>query len=137
MYPGTDIIEIKRISRALEKYPQLKTRLFTEAEITECETRGNPAMSFAGRFAAKEAILKALGTGLRGLKWVDIEVVSNCLGQPEVHLSGPALELAVSLNIYDVRVSISHTREMAIAFAMALTGEEKSESSNSQPDGEN
>ncbi len=125
MYPGTDVIEIGRVARALVRHPLLKARLFTAAEIAECEGKGNPAASFAGRFAAKEAVLKALGTGLRGVNWLDIEIRNNSLGEPEVSLFGPALELARSRNVQEIRVSISHSRDMALAFALALTREER------------
>lgn len=123
MYPGTDLIEINRVSKALSRTPKLKMRLFTTMEILQCEQKGNPLESFAGRFAAKEAVLKALGTGLRGLNWVDIEVVNNDLGRPEVRLYGAALELARQLGIYEIKISISHSRDLAVAFALALTRE--------------
>ncbi|HZW82245.1 MAG TPA: holo-ACP synthase [Candidatus Deferrimicrobium sp.] len=123
MYPGTDLIEINRVSKALSRTPKLKMRLFTTMEIVQCEQKGNPLESFAGRFAAKEAVLKALGTGLRGLNWVDIEVVNNDLGRPEVRLYGAALELARQLGIYEIKISISHSRDLAVAFALALTRE--------------
>jgi holo-[acyl-carrier protein] synthase len=125
MYPGTDLIEINRVSKALSRTPKLKMRLFTTMEITQCEQKGNPLESFAGRFAAKEAVLKALGTGLRGLNWVDIEIINNDLGRPEVRLHGAALVLAKELSIYEIRISISHSRELAVAFALALTREGK------------
>ncbi len=127
MYPGTDLIEIGRVAQAMVRHPLLKARLFTEAEMAQCEGKGNPAASFAGRFAAKEAVLKALGTGLRGVKWRDIEIITNALGEPEVSLFGPALELARNRNLYEIRVSISHSRDLALAFALALTREEREE----------
>lgn len=122
MYPGTDLIEIERVVLALKRHPQLKERLFTEQEIWQCEEKGFPAASLAGRFAAKEAVLKAFGTGLRGLKWLDIEIVCDSMGKPEVFLHGEAAALACKLGISKVKVSISHSREMALAFAVALTG---------------
>jgi len=124
MFPGTDLIEIRRIDDALTRRPLLKSRLFTPAEIVECEGKGSPAASFAGRFAAKEAVLKALGTGLSGVKWVDVEIVSDSFGRPQVCLHRAACELARGQNIAQVRVSISHTRALAMAFALALTGED-------------
>lgn len=123
MYPGTDLIEIDRVAKALERRPSLKAKLFTAAEIAECAAKGFPAASFAGRFAAKEAISKALGSGLHGLQWTEIEVLNGPLGKPEVRLFGAAAELARRLKIREVRISISHSREMALAFAIALKEE--------------
>ncbi|MDA8442011.1 MAG: holo-ACP synthase [Peptococcaceae bacterium] len=125
MFPGTDLIEIKRVDQAMLRQPRLKSRLFTGAEIEECEQKGHAAASYAGKFAAKEAVLKALGTGLRGLNWTDIEVLADPLGKPEVHLATAAYELMISRGLSTVRVSISHSRDFAIAFAIALKGEEE------------
>lgn len=124
MYPGTDLLEIRRMAQALKRRPTLKSRLFTDGEIAECEAKGTPVASFAGRFAAKEAILKAFGTGLRGVKLLEIEILTDVLGKPQVSLYGAARELARRQNISEVRVSISHTRDLAMAFALALTREE-------------
>ena len=125
MYPGTDLIEVERVATAILRRPAIKQRLFTPREIAECEGKGNPIASFAGRFAAKEAVLKSLGTGLRGVKWVEIEIIGDSLGRPEVQLYGAALKLAKELRITTIRVSISHISKLALAFAVALTGEEK------------
>ncbi len=125
MYPGIDLIEINRLAKALDRTPKLKARLFTAAEITQCEQKANQAESYAGKFAAKEAVLKALGTGLSGLKWVEIEVMDNKLGRPEVYLNGAALSMARTLGIYEIRVSISHSKQSAVAVALALTQEGK------------
>lgn len=125
MYPGTDILEVARLSKALAKHPRLKTKLFTEAEIVECEAKCTPTVSYAGRYAAKEAVLKALGTGFRYVKWHDLEIVKDLLGKPVVKLYGAAKQIALDKNIIEVRVSISHTRELALAFAIAVSGEEQ------------
>lgn len=118
---GTDIIEIERIELAVNRSGrQFLDRVFTKAEQEHCKGK---VQCLAGRFAAKEAILKALGTGLRELRWTNIEILPNHLGKPEVSLSGAALELADRLDIAKVLVSISHDRGRAVAFAVAV-GEE-------------
>lgn len=115
---GTDIIEIERIELAISRSgQQFLDRVFTPAEQEYC---GGKVHCLAGRFAAKEAVLKALGTGLRGLRWTNIEVLPNYLGKPEVKLSERALELAESLDISKILVSISHDRGRAVAFAVAV-----------------
>ncbi|NLK00873.1 MAG: holo-ACP synthase [Clostridia bacterium] len=118
---GTDIIEIDRITKVIERFDhRFLQRVFTPREIETARGRGalfNAAL--AARFAAKEAILKALGTGLRGLKWVDIEIVSRESGRPEVVLRGEAEILAGEKNIASIHVSISHCRNYAVAFAAA------------------
>ena len=118
---GTDIIEIERIELAISRSgQQFLDRVFTPAEQEYC---GGKIYCLAGRFAAKEAILKALGTGLRGLRWTNIEVLPNYQGRPEVRLSGGALEMAEAMEISKILVSISHDRGRAVAFAVAV-GEE-------------
>ncbi|AEG59047.1 holo-ACP synthase [Desulforamulus ruminis] len=118
---GTDIIEIERIELAISRSgQQFLDRVFTPAEQEYC---GGKIYCLAGRFAAKEAILKALGTGLRGLRWTNIEVLPNYQGKPEVRLSGGALEMAEAMEISKILVSISHDRGRAVAFAVAV-GEE-------------
>ncbi len=115
---GTDIIEIERIELAISRSgQQFLDRVFTPAEQEYC---GGKVHCLAGRFAAKEAVLKALGTGLRGLRWTNIEVLPNYLGKPEVKLSERALELAESMDISKILVSISHDRGRAVAFAVAV-----------------
>lgn len=119
---GTDIIEIERIELAVSRSgQQFLDRVFTAAEQAYCQGKVH---SLAGRFAAKEAILKALGTGLRDMRWTNIEILPNYLGKPEVKFSGPALEIAEKRGIHRVLVSISHDRGRAVAFAVAV-GKEK------------
>ena len=118
---GTDIIEIERIELAVTRSgQQFLDRVFTPGEQEHCRGKVN---CLAGRFAAKEAILKALGTGLREMRWTNIEILPNYLGKPEVKLSGPAEELAEQMGIAKVLVSNSHDRGRAVAFAVAV-GEE-------------
>lgn len=117
---GTDIVDVERLRLALRRSgDRFVERVFTEAEAAYCRGRPDPALHFAGRFAAKEAVLKALGSGwARGVGWRDVEVALGD-GPPEVRLSGRARELAESLGARDpVRISISHVRAFAVAFAV-------------------
>lgn len=116
---GCDIIEIDRVAKAIAK-ETFKAKVFTEAEISYAEGRGaQAAASYAARFAAKEAVLKALGTGLRGGSLREIEVEVDSLGKPSIRLKGYHKELADSLGIVGWQLSLSHSRTMAIAYAVA------------------
>ena len=96
-------------------------RVFTKAEQAYAKSTKNEIEKLAGRFAAKEAILKLMGTGWRGkIAWTDIEVINNAMGQPEVILAGEVKEIAEKLGISHVSVSITHTANFAIASAVAL-----------------
>lgn len=117
---GVDIIEIERMKKALWRRPVLEKRLFTLAELTYCRQKANPYPSLAARFAAKEAVLKALGTGLRGMSWQDIEIEVNALGGPEVILRGKAALKAKSLGINKILLSLSHSKDYAVAYALAM-----------------
>jgi len=113
---GIDIIEIARIEEAFStRGLRFRDRIFTAAEIDYCESRGAKFASYAARFAAKEAVMKALGTGWGdGVRWRDIEVVRGS-GAPTIVLSGRALELFRELGAKKVHLSLSHSREVAIA----------------------
>ena len=114
---GVDIIEIHRIKQVLDRYGErFLNRLFTPNEIDYCRGR---APNLAGRFAAKEATMKALGTGARGVSWKDIEVVRADSGAPSVKLYGRAENRAEWLHVVEISVSISHSREYAVAFVVA------------------
>jgi holo-[acyl-carrier protein] synthase len=119
---GTDLIECLRIGRMIEQHGELfLRRVYTDREIRYCNTRKRSMEHFAGRWAAKEAILKALGTGWRrGLSWTDLEVRSEPGGKPTVHLGGAAKDLAQSLRVGDILLSIAHCRAYATAYALAL-----------------
>ncbi len=115
---GCDIMEIERISRAIARAAFVR-RVYTADEIAYCQGRGQQAAaSFAARFAAKEAVLKALGTGLRGGSLQEIVVTSNALGKPEVCLSGYFAELAEQLGVKNIKISLSHSKEMAMAYVV-------------------
>ena len=114
---GVDIIEIHRIKQVLDRYGErFLNRLFTPNEIDYCRGR---APNLAGRFAAKEATMKALGTGVRGVSWKDIEVVRADSGAPSVKLYGRAENRSERLHVVEISVSISHSREYAVAFVVA------------------
>jgi holo-[acyl-carrier protein] synthase len=119
---GTDIIEVSRIRSALEKYPGFKTRVYTEHEVAFCEDKKNETakyISYAERFAAKEALAKALGTGLgKDIFFKDIEVQNMPSGQPLVKLSQKAQELLIKKGPFDLKISLSGTKELAIAFVI-------------------
>jgi holo-[acyl-carrier protein] synthase len=113
---GIDIIEVPRIADQLSRDPRFKHRLFTEAEITYCESKRFKAQNYAARFAAKEALLKALGTGLRGrMKWVDMEVTNDDAGRPAIRVSGGVKRVVERGGVSSIHVSISHVRDVAVA----------------------
>jgi len=114
---GVDLIEIARIRRALERYPRFRERCFTDAERAYCDSRPNPAESYAGRFAGKEAVGKALGIGVaRAFAWKDIEIVGR--PKPSVRLSGRVHAWAAKANAGHIDLSMSHSRELANAVAV-------------------
>ncbi len=114
---GSDVLDIKRMASSGEKYgDRLYRRLFTPEEIAYCESKGRPQEHYAARFAAKEAALKALGVGwARGVTWVDVEIVRQEKGPPTLRFSGVAKELAEALGVRRAHLSLSHTRELAMA----------------------
>ena len=114
---GVDIIEIPRIKKTLDRYGErFLKRIFTPDEIAYCRGR---SPNLAGRFAAKEATMKALGTGVRGVGWKDIEVIRAESGAPSVKLHGRAKARAEMLQVSELSLSISHSREVAVAFVVA------------------
>jgi holo-[acyl-carrier protein] synthase len=119
---GTDIIECLRIAQMIERHGELfLTRVYTAREIEYCSARKAATQHYAGRWAAKEAVLKALGTGLAGsIRWRDLEIRNDRAGKPTVALGGEARELCEQLGIGQLVVSISHCRSHATAFAIAL-----------------
>ncbi len=114
MKVGVDLIEIERVRRALERYPTFRQRCFTEAERAYCDSRRNPAESYAGRFAAKEAVGKALSFGVASaFAWREIEIVGR--PKPTVRLSGRVKQRADALGIRSIDLSMTHSRELAAA----------------------
>ena len=112
MRVGVDLIEIERIRRALERYPGFRERCFTEAERAYCDSRANPAQSYAGRFAGKEAVGKALGIGVH-FTWREIEIRGR--PKPGVRLSGRTKAWADRVGAGRIELSMSHSRELASA----------------------
>ena len=114
---GIDIVEVYRIAETLARTPRFTERVFTETERAYCDAKGAAAaQSYAGRFAAKEAFLKALKTGWRGkITWHDIEIVSDADGVPTLRISGEAQALFEKLGALRSHISISHTAEHAVA----------------------
>jgi holo-[acyl-carrier protein] synthase len=114
---GVDLIEIERVRRALDRYPRFRERCFTAAEREYCDSRPNPAESYAGRFAGKEAVGKALGIGVaRAFAWRDIEIVGR--PKPSVQLSGRVRAWAARVNAGAIDLSMSHSRDLANAVAV-------------------
>ena len=111
---GVDIIEIDRVRRALER-PSFRERCFTEAERTYCDSRADPAQSYAARFAGKEAVGKALGCGVR-FTWKEIEIVGR--PKPGVHLSGRTAAFAERVRAGAIDLSMTHAREIAAAICV-------------------
>ena len=114
---GVDITEVDRMEAAIARRGRaLLQRLFTPSEISYCERHRNCAERFAGRFAAKEAAMKALGTGwARGVRWVDIEVVREPSGKPTLKLAGASRAIAESLGVKNIALTITHDGNTALA----------------------
>ena len=113
---GTDIIEINRIEQAIHKSARFKLRVYTPSEIEYCEQRGKSKyQSYAGIYAAKEATLKALGTGLRQGTWQDIEISHDEMGAPILSIEGPFLKIMKSNLLHTSIVSISHCENYAMS----------------------
>ena len=119
---GTDIVECLRIAQMVERHGELFiTRVYTPLEIEYCQSRKQATQHFAGRWAAKEAVLKALGTGWRrGISWRDVEVRNIRTGSPTIALYGGARDYMEHAGIAQVLISISHCRSHATAYAVAL-----------------
>lgn len=116
------MIEVERIARALERQPErFLRRVFTPGEIADCQSGNeNRNRRLAARFAAKEAALKALGIGLRHVKWTDVAVVKDPLGKPSLQLSGRLAEIAAEQGVTTFHLSLSHSKEYAIAQVVAV-----------------
>ncbi len=115
MRVGLDVIEIARIRRALERYPGFRARCFTDAEQAYCDSRPNPPQHYAARFAAKEAVGKALGSGV-WFTWKEIEIRGR--PKPGVHLSGRTKAWAERVGAGRIDVSMTHSRELAAAICV-------------------
>ena len=116
---GADIIAIDRIKKAITVDSKFTEKIFSSEEAEYCNSKLRKEIHFAGRFAAKEAFFKALGTGWRdGMKWTEINVVNDKLGKPEIRLSGKTSEVFKEKGMSIINLSISHTKEFAVAFVI-------------------
>ena len=119
---GTDIVECLRVANMIEKHEDIFIqKVYTPGEIEYCGKRKSATQHYAGRWAAKEAILKAMGTGwAKGIQWTDIEIVNQMGGKPFVKINGQAKVICEARGIEEILISISHCRTFATAFATAL-----------------
>lgn len=126
MYIGIDIIEIKRIERLFSANEGFLRKIYTEKEVEYCSQRKNKYQHFAARFASKEAMFKALGTGWVGkMKWTDIELLNDKMGRPYLNLYGSVKELADKKHINNISVSLSHCKDYAIAQVLLVPRKEE------------
>ncbi len=113
---GTDIIEVRRIGKVMERWGErFLNRIYTESELKICKKKSE---RLASHFAGKEAVMKALGTGARGVSWKEIEILSESSGKPIVRLHGKAREIADSLGLDGLAISLSDSKEYALAFVV-------------------
>lgn len=117
---GVDLCDVGRMRASLARTPTLAERLFTAEERAYCEQRRDPAERYAARFAAKEAVLKAMGLGLGACRWHDIEVVRADSGAPSLRLTGTAASAAAERGIERWLLTLTHTSDLAEAIAVAL-----------------
>lgn len=119
---GIDVVEVERIASAIERHgAPFLAKLFTGAEREYCEAQNKPALHYAARFAAKEAVSKALGTGIGGQAgWLDLEILRDPAGAPKLVLQGPAADFARQNGISEIHISLTHAREYAAANAIAI-----------------
>lgn len=116
---GTDLVDVERFRRTLARTPTIVERLFTEGERDYAERAGDPTERYAVRFAAKEAVMKALGVGLGAFDWHDVEVIRSGAGAPSLRITGRAAVLADAAGVTRWAVSLSHTTSMAQAVVVA------------------
>jgi|SRR5580658_9386991 holo-[acyl-carrier protein] synthase len=121
---GTDLAEVPRIQKSIDRYgDRFLQRVYTEAEIAYATRKANAGERFAARFAAKEAGMKALGTGLRmGITWKDFEVANEPSGRPGLRFHGAALEIATRMGVRRISLSLTHTSELAMAVVVLEDG---------------
>lgn len=119
---GIDVVEVERISSSMAEFgDRFSNRIFTERERSYCENQKRPAMHYAARFAAKEAVAKALGTGIgKELAWLDVEVQRRPSGEPEVILAGEGKKFAEANKITQIKISLTHAEHYAAANAVVL-----------------
>jgi holo-[acyl-carrier protein] synthase len=118
---GVDVVDIPRFRAVLERRPAMATRLFSTDELAYAATLANPTPTLAGRFGAKEAVMKALGVGIGALDWTDVSVTRQPGGSPELVVRGRAAQLAAERGVAAWEVSISHTSTIASVTVLALS----------------
>lgn len=119
---GVDLLEIARMERACARRPRFVKRVFTDEERAYCDARARPAEHYAACFAAREAVAKALGTGFaQGVTWSNISVTHDDAGRPHAVLTGRAAELAQEQGVREIALSLTHTHDVAVANAVAVT----------------
>ena len=121
---GIDVVEVVRVESSMAEFgDRFASRVFTEAERAYCDSQKRPAIHYAARFAAKEAVAKALGTGIgKDLSWLDMEIRRRESGEPEVFLSGDGAQFAKDNNLGQIKISLTHAQHYAAANAVALVG---------------
>jgi len=117
---GVDAVEIDRFRRSLERTPSMKSRLFTSEELEYVEPHDDPTASLAARFAAREAVMKAMGVGLGAFEFHDVWVQRAESGRPTLAVTGRAQQIANELGVTDWHLSITHTASTAIAYVIAV-----------------
>ena len=117
---GVDAVEIDRFRRSLERTPSMKSRLFTSEELDSVEPHDDPTASLAARFAAREAVMKAMGVGLGAFEFHDVWVQRADSGRPTLAVTGRAQQIANELGVTDWHLSITHTASTAIAYVIAV-----------------
>ena len=116
---GIDIVEVPRIAKSIERFGErFLNRIYTPFEIRYCDAKANRIERYAARFAAKEAGMKALGTGMRGVSWKDFEVGREPSGRPTMLFHARAAEVAKRLGVRRAHLSVSHTEEHAVAYVL-------------------
>ena len=121
---GIDVVEVGRIASSMGEFGERFThRIFTEAERKYCAAKAKPELHYAARFAAKEAVAKALGTGIgKQVSWLDLEVTRGENGEPSLAITGSARQFCQQNGIADIKISLTHARDYAAANAIALRG---------------
>ena len=119
---GIDVVEVERIASSMDEFgDRFVNKIFTESERAYCDGQKNPKIHYAARFAAKEAISKAMGTGIgKDMAWLDMEIRRRPSGEPEVHLSGDAEKFAKANHIKQIKISLTHAEHYAAANAVVL-----------------
>ena len=121
---GIDVVEVERVESSMSEFGErFASRVFTEDERAYCESQKRPAIHYAARFAAKEAVAKAMGTGIgKDLSWLDMEIRRRDSGEPEVFLTGDGEKFAQKHNLTQIKISLTHAEHYAAANAVVLSG---------------